>query len=165
MCGTRRQWGMQHGGSGFGAADKQVEKAGLDTLQSRDYNGTAHCSTRRWWPRVCRGRVGVSPPQLQCSGKLAMFTRESRSELLHGHWNQLLIRRAGGGHSWYPTWDIRLCLGLNEHKTMVKFTQWIGGISVILGGCGHVDGWLCWSRHRTEIVASGQCCAGCGNVV
>ena len=34
----------------------------------------------------------------------------------------VVIRRAGGGHSWYPSWDIRLCLGLNEHKTMVKFT-------------------------------------------
>ena len=81
-----------------------IVKTGLDTLQFRDFNGTAHCSTRRWWPRVCRGRVGVSPPQLQCGFQPAMFTRESREELLHGHWIQLLIRRAGGGHSWYPPW-------------------------------------------------------------
>ena len=28
--GTRQQWGRQHGGRGFGAADMQVEKAELD---------------------------------------------------------------------------------------------------------------------------------------
>ena len=28
LGGTRRQWGMQHGGSGFGVADVCVEKRG-----------------------------------------------------------------------------------------------------------------------------------------
>ena len=54
--GTEQQWGRQHGGRGFGAADLQVEeKTGPDCPAIQGYSGTAHCSTRRWWPRVCRG--------------------------------------------------------------------------------------------------------------